>query len=480
MNEFKFRRNDVIPIPIITNEDSGKLNLSKSLWCVYYGGDQITINWNNLHTKGEWFELFKAFIAHRFETTSPRTVYKDIRMISDLDTINTHTSLYQQIDLCTYMEPLLSSDHNYYYSFKAFIRYCLDKQISFDKQVFKEALKNLVLNPSTKKSSYSNLQEYHHSIDHNLIDVFARELYGKPKNFNSRLSTSLFLIAYELGLRSIQIHALNIEDLIIHKSDSEIYYSLNVSSVKKRNQLQPVKRKLAITAQLGELLYTFISNRKDPTGALFMASLHSRLLSREISSLINQKLSSIGIDVKGFQGKSILRHHLAQSMADQGSPAELISNMLGHSSLVAAKAYIANTPDIAEIKTRALGKSKRFSQILNMLNTGTAINKDELELDRAVFGVVGHNYIGGIGGCDLENKTPCPKNPIYSCYTCQKFHPFSDGDHSRVLKSLRMEAQEFLDHASRKNNTKFNRTIEQLEFTIESVEHKINELKDES
>ena len=84
--------------------------------------------------------------------------------------------------------------------------------------------------------------------------------------------------------------------------------------------------------------------------------------------------------------------------------------------------------------------------------------------------MVGSRYIGGIGACGLNANTECPKNPVYSCYTCKKFNPFKDGVHSEVKEMLQKEAQYFIDISEKGLALESNRTITQLEKTIEAVD----------
>ena len=230
---------------------------------------------------------------------------------------------------------------------------------------------------------------------------------------------------------------------------------------------------------MGENIEKLISHKPFEEGesALFIDKKCKRLSTHKLAKIIKDEIVKTGFDFDSFGGNNILRHNLAQALADQGSPAEVISEVLGHNSTVAARAYIAATPQISEIKTRSLGKSERFKEVLEMLETGEPRKKDEVPEERWVQGVVGNGFIGGIGGCGLPSYTPCPKNPVYSCYTCQKFHPFQDGPHNDVLEKLRKEAQAFIDNSLNSGDFKFNRTLEQLELTIESVERTVNLFK---
>ncbi|WP_076591365.1 hypothetical protein [Herminiimonas arsenitoxidans] len=157
---------------------------------------------------------------------------------------------------------------------------------------------------------------------------------------------------------------------------------------------------------------------------------------------------------------------MAQKLADQGTPGDLISDMLDHTTKVAARHYVAATPAIAKIKARALGKNSTYKELMNLM-TGTPIYRNDVKDQRSVIkGVVAARYIGNIGKCGLDADTACEKNPIYSCYTCRKFHPFINGQHADVASALRAEVQVMIDQSL---DLAENKVVLQLEKTIEHV-----------
>ncbi|HIE5701015.1 TPA: hypothetical protein ACXNRH_005088 [Pseudomonas aeruginosa] len=165
----------------------------------------------------------------------------------------------------------------------------------------------------------------------------------------------------------------------------------------------------------------------------------------------------------------LLRHHLGQGLADQGTPAEMIAELLGHNSTVAARAYVTATPNIARIKEKALGKSPAYQRIMRSLLTGNIVQRRDSVAEREVRGVVDMQYIGDIGACALPVHTHCPYNPVYACYTCKKFHPFADGRHEQVKKALQREAQRFIDMAEQAGDLSHNRPLAQHQTTILAV-----------
>lgn len=292
--------------------------------------------------------------------------------------------------------------------------------------------------------------------------------------------------------RPIQLHSISVEDLEVVDSANkkERYFSLWLPMAKKRNTNDIEKRYRKITAALGEKIELLVQENKRLCGEashipLFIKPLRvknkdgdsGRLSTRDISGIICEVLQSKGF--KKGDGATLLRHHLAQSLADQGASAETIAEILGHNSTLPARAYIAATPAIATIKTRALGKNKTYENIMSMLLTGKIIEKERAGKGKWVKGMVGSQYIGGIGDCGLTENTACPKNPVYACYTCAQFHPFRDGTHQEVKESLQKQVQYFIDIAEAAMDLQHNRTYLQLERTIEAVDAVIHHIETE-
>src|SRR5690606_15591681 len=64
------------------------------------------------------------------------------------------------------------------------------------------------------------------------------------------------------------------------------------------------------------------------------------------------------------------RHHVGHSLAMSGASADHIARILGHSSTVVARHYIAATPELAVIKQKALGENAAYQEMMGMILTG--------------------------------------------------------------------------------------------------------------
>jgi len=241
---------------------------------------------------------------------------------------------------------------------------------------------------------------------------------------------------------------------------------------KKFRQRRPERRPRKITTKLGDKISQHVSGIRHLFGenceAMFVGSDGRRMSVTEIGTCLKHELREAGID-RPKQVTMLLRHHLGQGLADQGTPADMIAELLGHNSTVAARAYVTATPNIARIKEKALGKSSVYQRIMRSFVTGEVIQRRDTSTERAIRGVIDTQYIGNIGACALPVHTHCPYNPVYACYTCKKFHPFADGRHEQVKEALQREAQRFIDMAEQAGDLIHNRPLAQHQTTILAV-----------
>ena len=272
---------------------------------------------------------------------------------------------------------------------------------------------------------------------------------------------------WELGLRAAQVTG--VEETHLNETmgpGGTNYYHLAVIRLKQRT-FQSSYRNRVVSQQLAEkikkliLLKAGYFEQAPAERPIFVTMRNKRISAVDVREAIIHMCERASI----HPGDStFLRHNMAQKLADQGTPGDLISDMLDHTTKVAARHYVAATPAIAKIKARALGKNATYKELMSLM-TGELIHRNEaVDPNKIVHGVVATRYIGNIGVCGLDADTSCQKNPIYSCYTCRKFNPFIDGEHAAVVDALRGEVQVVLDQSI---DLAENKLVLQLEKTIE-------------
>ena len=459
-------------------------DINTDIWQWLDGGDAKTLDWRKYNFNTELKEVFKAFIFHRLESLSPQSVRSsDIPFLNYIENSN-QGKVFPLPESIVIMLLIQLSQKNIpaFFGFKKFYQWATERKIRGFTKMINDKINEI---KPPKRNQYQHIflnptfitdEEETKIIRH----IKETELTNSYKDYRNNV---LLHIAFELAPRPIQCFSISQSDIeaINHKVSNETFYTLWLPMAKKVSSAVFEKRPRSIGKYLGIKLFKLIEFNKKYSNvddALFIdvdSEKLVRLSGLKIGKIIVDQLASMGFD-KG-KGAIILRHHLAQSLANQGAPADIIAEILGHNSTLPARAYVAATPEIATIKTKALGKSKTYENIMKMLLTGEIIEKDTTSKDRWVKGMVGNQYIGGIGSCGLPNNTACPKNPIYSCYTCHKFHPFADGNHQEVKKGLQRQAQYFIDIAEKAMDLEHNRPVVQLEKTIEAVDAVIERCK---
>lgn len=494
-SHFVFNGPKTLPIKSAVKGHKNYCTLHNDYWSWRYAGNLTKIHWANYNFSPNLTEILKAFIFHRLQMLSPSTVTtNDFRWISFLRHNPDLQAAFPWNAKETFLKLLsmVKIEREAFYGFKAFYKFGFSRGIFGFAKEFNDIIEENRVAQSSRyqKVLLQQINRLSPAEESILLDYIYTPV--NIKDYSEFRDNIILHLAFELAPRPIQMHSLSVEDLEVIDSanNKERYFSLWLPMAKKRNTNDIEKRYRKITAALGEKIVLLLQENKrlygdaphiplfiNPKGIKNNNSLSRRLSTNDITRLISNVLQSRGF--KKRDGATFLRHHLAQSLADQGASAETIAEILGHNSTLPARAYIAATPAIATIKTRALGKNKTYENIMSMLLTGKIIDKESVGKGKWVKGMVGNQYIGGIGACGLTENTACPKNPVYACYTCAQFHPFRDGTHYEVKEDLQKQVQYFIDIAEAAMDLQHNRTYLQLERTIEAVDAVIHRIESE-
>ncbi|MGF6202507.1 tyrosine-type recombinase/integrase [Pseudomonas laurylsulfatiphila] len=455
-----------------TNDQPRYVDTRLSVWTWYDGGLPLKIDWSTLNLSPALKEIAKGFVAYALGKYAPTTAFKASGVFARLAESDISTKFpWAQQELITTIKSWWGFRESIIF-FRTFYRWALYRGfLGFDKVTYLalKEIKTKNLDPYARiflSQSGLELDEEIRLLQH--IDRHIQTDDWSELQFNIMLH-----LGFELGPRAIQFHSLDVADFeVIEIDDLEKYYTLWLPMAKKVGQRRPERRPRKITTQLGNKIAKHISEIQCRFGSgctpLFVSLTGDRLTVIEIGAGIKHELREAGID-KPNQVTMLLRHHLGQGLADQGTPADVIAELLGHNSTVPAQAYVTATPNIARIKEKALGKSPAFQRIMRSLLTGEVVQRRDTTPEREVRGVIDTQYIGDIGACALPIHTHCPYNPVYACYTCKKFHPFADGRHEQVREALQRETQRFIDTAEHAGDLSHNRPLAQHQATILAV-----------
>jgi integrase len=469
---YVFNGPSLIAIRTRTNDQPKYVDTRLSVWTWYDGGIAMKMDWAALHLSPSLMEIAKAFVAYALEKYAPLTAFKAsevFRRLSESD-ISTNFPWALQEVVATVKSWRKFRESTIF--FRTFYRWALNRGISgFDKETYL-AIKDIKLKHI---DPYERIFLAQSGLD---LDEEVRLLkhigrYIQASEWEKVQSNIILHLSFELGPRSIQFHSLDLEDFDAFESGEHgKYYTIWLPMAKKAGQRRPERRPRKITTRLGDKIRQHVSEIQCRFGSgcepLFVSRAGKRLSVVEIGACLKQELRNAGVG-KPNQISMLLRHHLGQGLADQGAPADMIAEMLGHNSTVAARAYVAATPNIARIKEKALGKSPAYQRIMRSLLTGEIAQRDRSKAERHIRGVIDTQFIGDIGACALPIHTACPYNPVYACYTCKKFHPFADGRHEQVKDALQHEAQRFIDAAEQAGDLSHNRPLAQHQTTILAV-----------
>jgi integrase len=474
--------------------DTFMLDSSKDYWEVSYGGKKFNIDWNHVDFVGvdhSFIALWRHHLIEEIQVKSPPTVHrKFINFLSVAHDISPDLSLASLLAIFSrlHTEGRLAC----FYELRVFYNWGIMHGIDvFDRRT--QGIINDLL--TSKNNPYASifLQQNYVTPEQEVrllqhIDMRISCVESIPDHkFNSSLyrelrDATLLLLVFEIAPRPLQIFMLELGDLKEINSDDDCYYSIRLRRNKNRHLSDEYTSPREISGRLGKALKKIVllnqylfektDNKSDP---LFLGNQGNRWASNAISRTVSWAIESVfGIEKLDVEGAiTPFRHHLGQSLADQGAPSSVIADRLGHSTEVAARAYITATPNIAKIKTRALGENETYQYLMNALMTGSIMRNDEVDDEASIVrGTVGMHYIEGIGACDVKGH--CHSNPVYACYTCRKFHPFVDGPHDLVVEALQEQVVTFMHSTA---DLQHSRPVTQLEIVIESAKAVSKECK---
>jgi integrase len=361
----------------------------------------------------------------------------------------------------------LLADPHHYFASKGLLR--LLCQLDFPDFPM-EQLDDIILIPTPHSSNpFLKYQDLENAFPSSLKGLIARSIVSASER-RSLLSDvevtdfTLFGLSYYTGMRPIQFSKLTAGDF---KQDtghdpSRLYrYSLNMPYA-KQTKITNNKIKVALPAELGLLVDEYIKRAKLQPNERFI------LIDEYLVSTLNETLQRVLLAIQPQKVKDKVaneeiilprlttydfRHNVGHSLALAGANADEIAYMLGHSSLIAAAYYISATPELAMLKSQALGDNPVWQNMVNLLLTGYAADETKWT-QRMVSGSVGGQLHIKIGGCERPDE-PCYLAKARSCYGCFYFRPFSNlSKHNAVLRCVNQELADTLEVSEKSGNSK--------------------------
>ncbi|WMS87893.1 site-specific integrase [Pleionea litopenaei] len=336
---------------------------------------------------------------------------------------------------------------------------------------FKETdLDSLLLVPRPKDDKWLVYQNVDLILDEPVKNMIVQGLWEVASKLDKsiRISTqelkycSILGLCYTTGARPVQISKLSCSDLVRDtKGDNNkpARFSLKLPYAKQQ-KLRPERILISLPYELSKIILAYV-RQSYLSGEDKLFELGAQSV-QQIRYAINKQMLSFasedfqekvknGDAIQPIYTSTDFRHNVGHSLAMQGVSASEIAHILGHSSLVAAKHYILSTPELAQIRSKVLGTNSAYQQMIAMMLTG-AITTSKSWDKKKVAGFIGDKLHSHIGGCSY--KDDCPFSQVRSCYSCLYFHPFNDGNHNDVLKSVESELGELIELSDSVGNSK--------------------------
>lgn len=214
----------------------------------------------------------------------------------------------------------------------------------------------------------------------------------------------------------------------------------------------------------------------------FKEKIENRYNCSEVYYLSNNKneicriLKNVTTKILGYPiTANIFRHSVAQRLVESGANLDEVSSFLGHSYPKSSLIYFQVSAQTGILINKALGISNIYGKISKIIH-GDFISKEELEklnTDKYIESYPHGIQISGIGGCNIKQNL-CKKNPVFSCYGCDKFLPLNDKSvHENVLDNIRNIIKKFKDSSISQTHSPAYMQLKSLIFNIESLIYEI-------
>lgn len=296
------------------------------------------------------------------------------------------------------------------------------------------------------------------------LDDFSSRCAAAPDRFStSELRRACILTAsFQLGVRPIQLAAILMQDVTVR--NGRIHVKVPFA---KQGNVPPDFLIRRIKAEWSSPWIAYALRRRTLES---VTHTHEQSFFQLIPERFNVVIAPVVEAICGRKWNIYdFRHTGAQRLADAGASREEIQDYLMHKSIDAANVYFTGSPSQAEKINRALGLSTIYQGVVKVAHAGMIDRQilEALPTDQQIGGVPHGIPISGIGGCHL-GQSLCVKNPVLSCYSCEKFLPLKDSEiHSSVATSLRGVVKQFYAASSEMDASpaygQLRRTIEQAE-----------------
>lgn len=272
-----------------------------------------------------------------------------------------------------------------------------------------------------------------------LDDLAAKAASGANVNWQTLRDAVAVLLADQHGLRPGAIARIKATDVRFHDNGA---VHISVIMIKKHDGSRRIRVTRRVKREWCPIVRAFADARPTTATATAAGNRFLRLTPFQVTKAI----AGLMLMLTGEKWTATdLRHTAAQRMVDSGASADQLAEFMLHNNTLVGNLYFDQSPTQASRINQALAISPIYSELPEIHRTKT-IDK------AALMGVPEENQVGGaphgipiagIGACQL-GQSACQKNPVLSCYGCNKFLAVGDPEvHEGVVESLRPVVLEF-------------------------------------
>lgn len=453
----------------------------------------VTLNWNLISAGADVKDAMKAFLAYSITAHAPQTtqhVFRELRLLvstagpmSSLSAV-TFPILEQALAKMRgrgVEEQFRSTQHWY--------RWGVAQEIPGFREEILARLNQIKISSRPIGQAVMSRDPARGPLDEQEHWMVRQALASGKGTLLQRVCVMLLL---ELGARPSQLLLLKESHLVTYRiAAGEVFYALDLPRRKQGTVAGHETKRRRISRELGVALEQLIEqnhqqhSNRGPAMPLLCTSRHTylRKLPGPLKKQYDLHLACVAFDhhVRQFASKAGIlsprtqkplklsalrfRHTLGTRLAEQGTPAVLIAEMLDHSQLDSVLVYVKSTSRAVERLDKALGGSSEFTTVIERFLGKIACRTGMEATESLISGVTPTlKDLGGIGTCGADFL--CRLYPPLSCYSCPKFIAWADGPHRRMLGELRRYAESL----GQRDGNPSDRIPRQLCGVIQSIE----------
>jgi hypothetical protein len=281
------------------------------------------------------------------------------------------------------------------------------------------------------------------------------------------------MLLLELGARPVQLQMLEEQDFhVLDGPAGQRFYSLDVPRAKQRTGRSLEKKRRKISSDLGQAIAQLIESNHQRYGyhgpSMPILCSHRNPKTKKTTTplkgqyLLHMKASAFRVIVQKYARQAALhtprtngmlhlaalrfRYTFATRLAEQGTPAVIIAEMLDHSTLECVQVYTKSTSNLVDQLNTALGRNEIYTETIDRFLGRLESRTGQARLDEIIPGITPtRKNLGGLGICGADFL--CHLFPPLSCYSCPKFIAWIDGPHAQMLQELEIYVQELIEGA---------------------------------